>query len=125
VPSSTPTSSKASSTSTLLRARLRQERSTLTLTLTLTAQTQVARTVMFASTFQKSDAAGANITVKTLDDVLNAEKSGTIDFVGAIDQGTSSTRFLVFTPQGEIGAWSQMEHKQYFPPGEDKVCVFC
>ena len=43
------------------------------------------------------------------------------EFVGAIDQGTSSTRFLVFTKKGEIAAWSQMEHKQYFPEGEDKV----
>lgn len=42
-------------------------------------------------------------------------------FVGSIDQGTSSTRFLVFTPKGEIAAWSQMEHLQIFPPGEDKV----
>jgi hypothetical protein len=76
---------------------------------------------MFTSTFKKSDAVAAEITVKVLDDVLNSKKSDTIDFVGAIDQGTSSTRFLVFTPQGEIGAWSQMEHKQYFPPGADKV----
>jgi hypothetical protein len=41
--------------------------------------------------------------------------------VGAIDQGTSSTRFLVFTPKGEIAASSQMEHTQIFPEGQDKV----
>jgi hypothetical protein len=82
---------------------------------------------MFTSNYRKGDAAAAanNITVKVLDDVLrvstHSNTSGTIDLVGAIDQGTSSTRFLVFTPKGEIGAWSQMEHKQYFPPGEDKV----
>ncbi len=44
--------------------------------------------------------------------------------VGAIDQGTSSTRFLVFTPRGTIAAWAQMEHSQIFPEGEDKVTIF-
>ena len=48
-------------------------------------------------------------------------KNGENAFIGAVDQGTSSTRFLVFTKQGEIAAWSQMEHTQFFPPGEDKV----
>jgi glycerol kinase len=38
-----------------------------------------------------------------------------IDLVGAIDQGTSSTRFLLFTKEGKIGAYAQMEHTQYFP----------
>ena len=41
--------------------------------------------------------------------------------VGSIDQGTSSSRFIVFTKQGEIVASAQMEHTQIFPPGEDKV----
>jgi len=36
--------------------------------------------------------------------------------IGSIDQGTSSTRFLVFTKQGRIAASSQMEHTQIFPP---------
>lgn len=36
--------------------------------------------------------------------------------VGAIDQGTSSTRFLVFTvPRGRIAASAQMEHAQLYP----------
>ena len=35
--------------------------------------------------------------------------------VGAIDQGTSSTRFVVFTPRGRIAAVAQMEHAQHFP----------
>ncbi|KAL3938109.1 MAG: hypothetical protein SGBAC_006915, partial [Bacillariaceae sp.] len=48
-------------------------------------------------------------------------KKGKNAFVGSVDQGTSSTRFLVFTKKGEIAAWSQMEHKQFFPPGKDKV----
>jgi hypothetical protein len=43
------------------------------------------------------------------------------DLVGSIDQGTSSTRFLVFTAAGKIAASAQMEHRQIFPSGEDKV----
>jgi len=39
-------------------------------------------------------------------------------FIGAIDQGTTSTRFIVFDHQGNIIAVDQKEHKQYFPgPG--------
>jgi len=39
-------------------------------------------------------------------------------FVGAIDQGTTSTRFIVFDHQGNIVAVDQKEHKQYYPaPG--------
>ena len=43
------------------------------------------------------------------------------DLIGSIDQGTSSSRFLVFTKTGRILASAQMEHRQIFPPGEDKV----
>lgn len=39
--------------------------------------------------------------------------------VGAIDQGTSSSRFLVLTQKAQVLASAQVEHKQYFPP--DKV----
>ncbi len=40
------------------------------------------------------------------------------NFVGAIDQGTTSTRFIVFDKQGNIVAIDQKEHKQYYPaPG--------
>lgn len=39
-------------------------------------------------------------------------------FVGAIDQGTTSTRFIVFDNHGNIVAVDQKEHKQYYPgPG--------
>lgn len=39
-------------------------------------------------------------------------------FVGAIDQGTTSTRFLIFNPQGEVVATHQLEFKQIYPnPG--------
>ncbi|HWK51803.1 MAG TPA: glycerol kinase GlpK [Steroidobacter sp.] len=39
-------------------------------------------------------------------------------FVGAIDQGTTSTRFIVFDQAGNIVACAQQEHPQIFPqPG--------
>lgn len=39
-------------------------------------------------------------------------------YVGSIDQGTTSTRFILFNFKGEIAASHQMEHKQIFPkPG--------
>jgi glycerol kinase len=41
--------------------------------------------------------------------------------IGAIDQGTSSSRFLVFAKSGQLAASAQMEHTQIFPEGEDKV----
>src|SRR5271167_2272049 len=40
------------------------------------------------------------------------------DFIGAIDQGTTSTRFIVFDRGGRIVALAQKEHRQIFPqPG--------
>ena len=39
-------------------------------------------------------------------------------YIGAIDQGTSSTRFIVFDHSGKIVAIDQKEHRQIFPkPG--------
>src|SRR5690348_9890857 len=39
-------------------------------------------------------------------------------YVGAIDQGTTSTRFILFSRQGEIVACGQKEHRQIYPkPG--------
>ena len=39
-------------------------------------------------------------------------------YIGAIDQGTTSTRFLVFDRGGETIASAQMEHRQIYPqPG--------
>ena len=39
-------------------------------------------------------------------------------WIGAIDQGTSSTRFMIFQRRGEIVASAQMEHEQFYPqPG--------
>lgn len=37
------------------------------------------------------------------------------DLVGALDQGTTSTRFMIFDPSGSVVARAQMEHQQIFP----------
>lgn len=37
------------------------------------------------------------------------------DFIGAIDQGTTSTRFIVFDKGGNIVSVAQKEHEQIFP----------
>ena len=40
------------------------------------------------------------------------------EYVGAIDQGTTSTRFIVFSRSGQIVATAQKEHEQIYPrPG--------
>ena len=40
------------------------------------------------------------------------------DFVGAVDQGTTSTRFMIFDHAGNAHAKSQLEHEQLLPqPG--------
>jgi glycerol kinase len=52
------------------------------------------------------------------DILLHDGKDG---LVGAIDQGTSSTRFLIVSKSGRVVASAQMEHSQIFPEGENKV----
>src|SRR5664279_2384789 len=37
------------------------------------------------------------------------------DFVGAVDQGTTSTRFMIFDHDGAEVARSQLEHEQILP----------
>ena len=40
------------------------------------------------------------------------------EYVGAIDQGTTSTRFIIFDSEGMIVSSAQKEHRQIFPrPG--------
>src|SRR5215510_2707583 len=40
------------------------------------------------------------------------------NYIGAIDQGTTSTRFIVFDRYGRVSAIAQKEHEQIFPkPG--------
>src|SRR5690606_17384232 len=43
------------------------------------------------------------------------ESSAMADYVLAIDQGTTSTRAIVFTKSGEIHSVGQKEHEQIFP----------
>jgi glycerol kinase len=44
--------------------------------------------------------------------------TGSSSYVGALDQGTSSTRFVIFNQNGDVVSSSQMEHKQIYPkPG--------
>ena len=39
-------------------------------------------------------------------------------YVGAIDQGTTSSRFIVFDRKGDIVSVAQKEHRQIYPrPG--------
>jgi glycerol kinase len=39
-------------------------------------------------------------------------------YIGAIDQGTTSTRFIVFDRAGKIVSAAQKEHEQIYPkPG--------
>lgn len=57
----------------------------------------------------------------TVDVAVLKDDSYNMDMIGSIDQGTSSTRFVVFTHKGRIAASAQMEHAQIFPSGQDKV----
>jgi glycerol kinase len=46
------------------------------------------------------------------------EEGSVSEFVGALDQGTTSTRFIVFDRAGSVVASDQQEHRQIFPqPG--------
>ena len=51
------------------------------------------------------------------------------DYIGALDQGTTSTRFIVFDHKGRIAGLGQKEHEQIFPqPGwveHDPMEVWC
>ena len=37
------------------------------------------------------------------------------NYIGAIDQGTTSTRFIVFDHSGRIVSVAQKEHEQIYP----------
>ena len=40
------------------------------------------------------------------------------EYIGAIDQGTTSTRFIIFDRAGQIVSSAQREHRQIYPqPG--------
>ena len=36
-------------------------------------------------------------------------------FIAAIDQGTTSTRCMIFNQKGQVIAFDQKEHTQYYP----------
>jgi hypothetical protein len=78
---------------------------------------------MFGFGKQASFVDNPNIQVQVFDQALKEGLTVSPNLVGAIDQGTSSTRFLLFTVQGQVAASAQMEHKQIFPDGQDKVSI--
>jgi sugar (pentulose or hexulose) kinase len=50
--------------------------------------------------------------------VVSGETSDMADFIGTIDQGTTSTRFIVFDRDGAMVSVAQTEHRQIYPaPG--------
>src|SRR6266705_3544056 len=60
-------------------------------------------------------AKGGNVVVCCC---ANNKDSSVKNYIGAIDQGTTSTRFMVFDQSARIAAVSQKEHEQIFPkPG--------
>ena len=49
---------------------------------------------------------------------LTSEEAQMADYVGAIDQGTTSTRFMIFDHGGQVVGIDQKEHEQIYPkPG--------
>jgi hypothetical protein len=85
---------------------------------------------LFGSSRKEQESSAPNLSTEAMDhpkmmtsidlDVLQGFDPQTQPLIGAIDQGTSSTRFLIFL-QGKMAASAQMEHTQIYPPGEDKV----
>ena len=71
---------------------------------------------------EKSDAAGAVDAVEVDTGILLQANEGNSmkELVGSIDQGTSSTRFLLFTKEGKVAAWAQKETTQIFPTTTDR-----
>jgi glycerol kinase len=50
--------------------------------------------------------------------MIHREEGTMADYVGAIDQGTTGTRFAIFNPEGEMISSAYEEHTQIFPrPG--------
>lgn len=49
---------------------------------------------------------------------MNGSNGTTVSYVGAIDAGTTSNRFLIFNNRGEVVATHQLEFAQLYPqPG--------
>ena len=83
------------------------------------ARTAVRLPVALRASYSVQDMKQYPLKVKIHDENLKDAMVGKL--VGSIDQGTSSSRFIVFTDQAKIVGSAQMEHNQYFPKGKDKV----
>jgi glycerol kinase len=60
--------------------------------------------------------AAAAVTRTPTTNTIASSTSSLLLLVGAIDQGTSSTKFIIYTRRsGRIAAIGQMEHTQYYP----------
>jgi len=55
------------------------------------------------------------VNLEVLSETSTSSASRKLELIGAIDQGTSSSRFLLFTKEGKIAAWAQKETTQLFP----------
>jgi len=78
---------------------------------------------MFKNKGKKSEAAMAVDTVKVDSTILLQANPGSAqkELIGSIDQGTSSTRFLLFTKDGRVAAWAQKETTQIFPSDREDM----
>ncbi|KAI6355979.1 hypothetical protein MCOR25_008025 [Pyricularia grisea] len=64
----------------------------------------------------KRETQSTQSSITKMGEATHHKSSGS--FVGAIDQGTTSSRFLIFNTTGEVVASHQLEFKQYYPqPG--------
>lgn len=60
---------------------------------------------------------GEDIKSRSKSDIMAATQQGS-KYVASIDQGTSSSRCIVFSRDGSIVSEHQMEHEQFYPqPG--------
>lgn len=57
----------------------------------------------------------SSLITKINDTMVHVNGNSNISFVGAIDQGTTSSRFLIFDKSGEVVATHQLEFKQIYP----------
>ena len=70
------------------------------------------------SRLEALEASKASPRSSTFEMVDKAELNEKEEFIGAIDQGTTSSRFLIFNKDGEPVASHQMEFRQIYPnPG--------
>ena len=60
---------------------------------------------------------GEDIKSRSNSDIMTASQQGS-KYVASIDQGTSSSRCIIFGRDGSIVSEHQMEHEQFYPlPG--------